>query len=152
MTDNRPDNARTGNDAAGPRQGVAAVIVQEGRLLVIQRSSLVVAPGAFCFPGGAIEPGESETDALIREIREELGVPIRPHRRLWTSVTPWQVLLAWWSAELAAGAELSPNPAEVAATRWCTLEEMAALPDLLESNRHFLAAVASGEITLPTML
>lgn len=130
------------------RRGSVAVIVRDARLLVVRRSRFVVAPRAFCFPGGAIEQDESEEDALVREIREELGVTIRPERRIWQSVTPWQVHLAWWLGHLAEDALLVPDPAEVESVHWLAPGQMAELPDLLESNRHFLQALASGEIDL----
>jgi len=132
-------------DYSGHR-GAVGVIEQEGRLLVIRRSRSVVAPGAYCFPGGGIEPGETEQEALRREIREELGVDVQPVRRIWQSVTPWHVGLAWWLCELDDGGEPAPNPVEVESVRWCTLDEMARLPGLLESNRHFLDALADGRI------
>lgn len=130
------------------RRGAVAVISRQQRLLVIRRSQHVVAPGAFCFPGGAIERGESEEEALARELLEELNVKVIPIRRLWQSVTPWQVELAWWSARLSPGAVPRPTPAEVESFHWYTLEEMAALPELLESNRQFLAVVKRGDILL----
>lgn len=130
------------------RRGAVAVICRRERLLVIRRSQQVVAPGAYCFPGGAIERDESEERALVRELREELDVEVKPLRRLWQSVTPWQVELAWWSAELSAAALPRPAPAEVESCHWLTLAEMAVLPELLESNRQFLAAIARGEIHL----
>ena len=130
------------------RRGSVAVIARRGRLLVIRRCRSVVAPRTFCFPGGGIEPGETEQEALVREMREELGAAIHPLRRIWRSVTPWQVRLAWWSARLDDGAELVPNPAEVESVHWYTPAEMAQLSDLLESNRWFLEAVAAGEIEL----
>ena len=130
------------------RRGVVAVIVRDSRLLVIRRSLKVVAPGAFCFPGGGIEGAETEEQALVREIQEELGALVRPVRRIWRSTTAWRVDLAWWTAELAADATLAPNPAEVAAISWHTPAEMAALAELLDSNRKFLAALACGEVSL----
>ena len=130
------------------RRGAVAVIVREGRLLVIRRSESVVAPGAFCFPGGGIEADETEEQALVREIQEELGVIIHPVRRLWRSVTPWRVELAWWLGTIPAGASLAANPAEVASVHWHTPAEMLALDRLLESNHAFLAALAAGEIVL----
>jgi len=126
-----------------------AVIVREGRFLVIRRSRDVVAPQAYCFPGGAIEPGESEQDALVREIREELGTTIRPLGRVWQSITPWGVPLAWWHGELDADAAITPNPAEVDSVGWYTPEEMRGLPALLPSNLAFLDALALGQIDLP---
>ena len=65
------------------RRGVVGVVVRDGRMLVIRRSRSVVAPLVYCFPGGGIEAGESEEEALVREFREEIGVTIRPVRRLW---------------------------------------------------------------------
>jgi 8-oxo-dGTP pyrophosphatase MutT (NUDIX family) len=130
------------------RQGVVAVIVREGRFLVIRRSERVVAPLAYCFPGGGIEADESESQALIRELSEELGILVRPSRLLWRSRTPWHVELAWWLAEIDPEVEPVANPAEVHSFVWCRAEEMLTLEPLLESNRQFLAALASGELSL----
>jgi len=134
--------------AQAKRRGVVAVIVRHGRLLVIERSQSVVAPGRYCFPGGAIEGSETEEEALRRELLEELGLAVTPVCCLWRSVTPWDVPLAWWRADIALEAKPVPNPAEVAACQWCTAAEMLALPRLLESNREFLAALAAGKFQL----
>jgi 8-oxo-dGTP pyrophosphatase MutT (NUDIX family) len=139
---------RSKADAPAARRGVVAVIVDQGRLLVIRRSQHVVAPGAYCFPGGAIESGESETAALIREILEELGVCVRPLRPLWRSVTPWNVHLTWWLAAVEDHCVWSPNPAEVESIHWHTPSEIGLLPGLLESNHEFLRALAAGEIVV----
>ena len=133
------------------RRGAVAVICDRDKVLIIRRSQHVVAPGAYCFPGGGIEPGESETEALIRELREELGIEAVPHRRLWSSVTSWQVELAWWLVRLSKGCVPVPSPAEVETVHWHTLEEIAALPGLLESNRQFLAALERGEFSLDAL-
>ncbi len=130
------------------RRGAVAVIVRDGRLLVIRRSASVVAPGAYCFPGGGIEAGESEEQALVREIEEELGVRVRPVRRIWQSVTAWHVELAWWLAELPSDAQLVPNPAEVESAHWVSAPELPGWDGLLASNHDFLKALAAGEITL----
>ena len=124
------------------------VVLRDGRMLVIRRAASVVAPMVYCFPGGGIEAGESEEEALVREFREEVSVEFQPLRRLWRCVTPWKVELAWWLGELAAGAVPAANPREVESVHWLTPEEMAQLPDLLESNRQFLELLARGEISL----
>jgi 8-oxo-dGTP diphosphatase len=129
------------------RRGVVAVIRRSDRFLVIQRSAEVEAPGAFCFPGGGIEACESEIEALRREMREELNCEIIPLRRLWESVTPWRVWLAWWSVALPPDLEPSPNPREVQAVKWLTELELQALPGLLASNVLFLDAWQGGQFT-----
>jgi 8-oxo-dGTP diphosphatase len=125
-----------------------AVIQRESRVLIIRRSMTVAAPGAFCFPGGGIELGESEEAALVRELREELCVEVRPVRRLWRSVTPWEVELAWWQADLEHHVEPVPCEAEVASCHWMRLDELATLEGLLESNLLFLEAVRNGQVSL----
>ena len=130
------------------RRGVVAVIVRQGRLLVIRRSQTVAAPGAFCFPGGGIEPGESEEAALVRELHEELALAVEPVARVWHNVTPWHVELTWWSATIAPHAEPVPAPDEVESVHWLAPAEIAELPGLLASNHDFLAALARGEINV----
>ena len=136
------------SDPVPARRGAVGVVRRERRFLVIRRAQGISAPGAFCFPGGGIEPGESEEAALVRELQEELGILVTPRQRLWQSVTRWGVELCWWQAELSADATLVPNPAEVESVSWLSPEEMLALDELLSSNREFLHAVERGEIVL----
>ncbi len=53
---------------------VAGVIVRDGKILVCQRRRDDSFPLKWEFPGGKIEPGEDDRAALVRELREELGV------------------------------------------------------------------------------
>lgn len=53
---------------------VAAVIFDRNRVLVTQRKAGAHLAGAWEFPGGKVEPGEDPKDALVRELREELGI------------------------------------------------------------------------------
>ncbi|HET9407894.1 MAG TPA: (deoxy)nucleoside triphosphate pyrophosphohydrolase [Candidatus Sulfotelmatobacter sp.] len=53
---------------------VAALIVNEGKLLVCQRTRHQTMPLKWEFPGGKIEEGEQPRDALRRELEEELGI------------------------------------------------------------------------------
>ncbi len=130
------------------RRGAVAIIVQDGRMLVIRRSRHVIAPLTYCFPGGGIEDGETEEAAVVREVHEEIGIPIRPLRRLWQCVTAWKVHLAWWLAGMERTAVAAPNPREVESIHWFTPREMAGLSELLDSNREFLELVERGEIRL----
>jgi 8-oxo-dGTP diphosphatase len=129
------------------RSGVVAVITHQERFLVIRRSHLVRAPRAVCFPGGGIEPGETESVALLRELQEELAAKARAICRLWESRSASGLHLAWWRAELEANCVLEANPAEVEAIHWWTAEELLRHPDLLPSNRAFLGALARREFS-----
>jgi len=121
--------------------GVVVVVQRGERYLVIRRAAGVAAPGAWCFVGGAIEPGEQEQDAVVREFREEVGATVRPVRRLWQYTSPdGRLCLHWWLAEWN-GEPLKPDAAEVAEVRWYTAEELTKLPGLLDSNREFLRVI-----------
>ncbi|MDK1252408.1 pyrimidine (deoxy)nucleoside triphosphate diphosphatase [Cronobacter dublinensis] len=56
---------------------VAAIIVREGRLLLAQRPATGDQAGLWEFPGGKVEPGESQPAALARELSEELAIEAR---------------------------------------------------------------------------
>jgi len=53
---------------------VAGLILQNGKLLVCQRTRHQTMPLKWEFPGGKIEEGEQPRDALRRELEEELGI------------------------------------------------------------------------------
>src|SRR5262247_3972589 len=55
---------------------VAAVIERDGRYLITQRRPSAVLPLLWEFPGGRVEPGESDHSALKRELQERLAVEI----------------------------------------------------------------------------
>ena len=55
-------------------QVVAAILEREGRILICQRTAQQSHPLQWEFPGGKVEPGESPTQALARELEEELGI------------------------------------------------------------------------------
>jgi 8-oxo-dGTP diphosphatase len=54
----------------------AALIDTDGRVLIAQRPEGKALAGLWEFPGGKIEPGERPEQALIRELREELGIEV----------------------------------------------------------------------------
>ncbi len=130
------------------RRGVVGIVTRGRQWLVIRRSHLVSAPGAYCFPGGKVEPHEDEPAALVRELAEELGVCVLPLQPLWHCITARGVSLSWWQAVLPDNAVLRPAPSEVAAVHWLAPELAATLPGLLASNRRFVTAWSRGEVRL----
>lgn len=57
---------------------VAAIIEQDGLILLAQRPLHADQPGRWEFPGGKVEAGETQPEALRRELREELGIDALP--------------------------------------------------------------------------
>lgn len=55
---------------------VAGAIIQDGKVLAARRTTPAELAGRWELPGGKVEPGEIEADALGRELREELGVEV----------------------------------------------------------------------------
>jgi 8-oxo-dGTP diphosphatase len=107
-----------------PRQVVVgAAIVDRGRLLAARRSEPPALAGGWEFPGGKVEAGETDEQALVRECREELGVEIELCARVggdW----PLQpgVALRVWFARLVDGV---PEPIEDHdALRWLGRDEL----------------------------
>lgn len=139
------------------RQAAVAAIVREGKLLVIKRALTVRAPGKLCFPGGHIEAGEHAAEAIVRELREELGVRAIAIAPLWVSTAPSGCQLHWIECRIdQAELSLRPNPSEVHSVKWMTVEQLAEHPEVLSSNFSFLECVKTGKIQFrgeqPTIL
>ena len=66
-------------------QVVASIIHQDGKILATQRGYGEY-KGLWEFPGGKMEPGETEEQAIIREIREELNVEIGVEKKVCTNM------------------------------------------------------------------
>ena len=130
------------------RRGVVAITRRDGRFLAIRRGRTVAAGGRVCFPGGHIEPGEEERDAVVRECREELAARVEAVACVWRSVTSWGTSLAWWTVTLVSDDELVPHPVEVDEILWLSADEMLADETLLSGNRDFLHGIAAGTIRL----
>ena len=130
------------------RRGVVGVIFRDDRLLIIRRSMTVAAPGKLCLPGGGIELGESESEALVREMQEELAIDVDPIQLCWRSVTAWGTNLAWWLAHLEQDVTPVANPDEVAEVHWMTVDQIRNADDMLPSLPTFMDAWERGEVDL----
>jgi 8-oxo-dGTP diphosphatase len=124
------------------KDGVVAVLQDdEGRYLLIRRGwQLVRAPGVWCFPGGEVEPGESLTQAIEREVLEELGLRVSAREKLHESISPnGEYLLHWLRVEkLEPSAILQPSPDEVAEVVWLSATRALALEPILPALRSWL--------------
>ncbi|MFE1402575.1 (deoxy)nucleoside triphosphate pyrophosphohydrolase [Streptomyces sp. NPDC058770] len=88
----------------------AGAVFDRGRLLAARRSAPPELAGRWELPGGKLEPGETGEQALVRELREELGVEACPLERVpgeWP-LKPGYVLRVW-TVRLVSGV---PEPLE----------------------------------------
>lgn len=132
-----------------PRRGAVAIIVEDGKFLVIRRSELVRAPDLLCFAGGTIEIGETPHQAIERELIEELNLQGTALDHVWQSRTTWGTLLEWVLVERHPESEPVPNLAEVAEWMWLEPIHLLRHPKLLPSVPAFFAAWAKHEFKLP---
>lgn len=108
----------------------AAVIRQNGRVLLAQRPPDGLLGGLWEFPGGTKEDTDADlTACLKREIREELGVDIdvdEPFGRYDHAYTHFKITLHAFKCSLAEGAQ--PRPMEDQALVWAALEALPEYP------------------------
>jgi 8-oxo-dGTP diphosphatase len=116
---------------------VGAAVLSRGRLLAAQRSYPEAVAGRWELPGGRVEAGETERQALVRECREELGVDVAPDGRLGPDVPlPGGAVLRVHVASLAA-AEPPPRALEHRALSWVDPDRLDGL-DWLDADRVLL--------------
>jgi 8-oxo-dGTP diphosphatase len=131
-----PDNL-----GMGERQVVVgAAIVRGGRVLAARRTAPASAAGRWEFPGGKVEPGETDADSLVREVDEELGVQIRVDRWLAGEQPVGERYLLRVAAATLVGGE--PTPTEHDRVRWLGAAELHDV-DWLEADRPFLSELSN---------
>ncbi|WP_135457380.1 (deoxy)nucleoside triphosphate pyrophosphohydrolase [Mycobacterium sp. DL99] len=126
---------------------VAGALFSEARLLVAQRQRPPELAGLWELPGGKVAPGESDADALTRELREELGVEVTVGARLGVDVAlKAGMTLRAYRVTLTSG---SPQPHDHRALRWVTVEELDQLP-WVPADRAWLTDLAEA-LTSPAI-
>jgi 8-oxo-dGTP diphosphatase len=116
---------------------VATALLRDGAVLAAQRVRPSELAGRWELPGGRVEPGETEPDAVVRELREELGADVHVTGRLGTDLPLTGVLLRVYTAELEPGSP-EPRPLEHAALRWADAAAVAGL-DWVAADRAVAA-------------
>ncbi len=128
-----------GEQPVKPVVGILGIIECDGRVLLIQRSANVKAPLTWCFPGGHIEDGETQPEALVREMREELNIDVEPGSYLMTQTKrDGRLVLHCWSAHILNGQKPMMNPREIAQIVWLTADEIRRQDGLLEGTTAIL--------------
>lgn len=97
------------------------------------------------FPGGKVEPGETDAQALARECHEELGVALSVGKRLWTGTHVYPDLTVELVLHAARILEGTPKPLGANELRFATFREMQALP-FCEADIPLLEELVAGRI------
>jgi 8-oxo-dGTP diphosphatase len=128
--------------AAKPRLRVvaAALFDGQGRVLIAERPAGKHMAGWWEFPGGKVGASESDTEALVRELREELGIESRVIAELMTLTHDYPdrvVELVLWHAAITAG---EPRGLDGQHLKWVDTYALGS-ERLLEADRPFIAAL-----------
>lgn len=86
----------TASDPKPELRSARAIIVRDGAIALIERHR--AGRHYFVFPGGKLEPGETPTEALVREVEEETGLAVRPMRLVAEVTFPDRVQTFWLAA------------------------------------------------------
>jgi 8-oxo-dGTP diphosphatase len=118
----------------------AALYDSAGRVLIADRPAGKHMAGRWEFPGGKIGPGERDSDALVRELREELGVRVtkaRPLLEISHDYDDRRVALSLWVVERYSG---EPQGLDGQRLKWVEAARLSD-EDLLEADRPFVEAL-----------
>lgn len=128
------------------RDAVAVVIKRGKAFLLIKRAKKGEAEDYWCPITGALEPGETQEEAVIREAKEEMGIIVEPLKKVWECPTDNQdYLLHWWFVSMI---EQVPTICfdEVKEYQWVTENQMSWLEKMFDADRLFFKEVG---VTLP---
>jgi len=119
------------------KQAVAVVIKNNDKFLLIKRAKKGEAEDYWCPITGAIEPGETQEQAVIREASEEMGITVEPIKKVWECYTAdKQYLLHWWSAKLIDD-RITMDPEEVKDYQWVDYEQMKDINKMFRADLEF---------------
>jgi 8-oxo-dGTP diphosphatase len=119
---------------------VAAALFDRGRVLIAERPAGKHMAGWWEFPGGKVAADESDAQALVRELREELGVDARPESEIMTLTHDYPdrtIDLVLWRATVESGV---PRGLDGQQLKWVDCESLGS-ERLLEADRPFIAAL-----------
>ena len=114
-----------------------------GRVLIAQRPAGKALAGRWEFPGGKLHPGESPYEALVRELREELGVEVIAAGRLMRYSHAYAERVVWldmWTVQRWSG---EPRGLDGQALKWVEPGRLRD-EDILEADQPIVVALAAG--------
>jgi len=122
---------------------VAALVREQGRILMSRRRPDQAMPNLWEFPGGKVEPGEHPEAALVRELREELGCGITVdgiHEVVFHAYPDFDLYMLVYASRITEGRPRAVDVAEVAWVSPAALPAMDLLPADYPLARKLAAA------------
>ena len=110
---------------------VAALVREDGRILVSRRRADQAMPNLWEFPGGKVEPGEHPEAALVREVREELDCGIAVdgiHEVVFHAYPEFDLYMLVYASTITNGRPRAVEVAEIAWVAPAKLPELDLLP------------------------
>jgi 8-oxo-dGTP diphosphatase len=135
-------------------EAVVAIIRRSDSFLVVKRSDKVDSARGYWSPiSGRIEEGETQEEALKREVMEEVGLEVTAVEHVRALPSPdGRYLLHYWTTEILGG-EARLMGHEATAMKWATLEEMKHLQPVFEEDiriiEELIAQVGRGRHDTP---
>jgi mutator protein MutT len=108
-----------------PRKVIgAAIIWRDEKILIDRRKPGGAMGGLWEFPGGKVEPGETISDCILREIREELGITIAVGEPLITIEHTYDIFVVVLHVHHCQHVEGEPQTIECDEIRYVTVDEL----------------------------
>jgi 8-oxo-dGTP pyrophosphatase MutT (NUDIX family) len=123
------------------KQAVAVVIKKDNKFLLIKRAKKGAAEDYWCPITGAVEQGETQEHAVIREAKEEMGIIVKPIKKVWECFTEdKEYLLHWWYVELIND-KIKINPEEVKEYQWVDYTQMQKIDKMFRADLKFFREI-----------
>ena len=140
---------------ARPVLGVGALILDQGRVLLVERGREPLA-GYWSLPGGAVETGERLEDALVREVFEETGLHVKADSiaTVFERIMPdragaceYHYVLVDFYCTVSGGGDLRPGD-DSARVDWFAIDALGTLP-MTEGTREVIGSCCARPATHP---
>jgi NAD+ diphosphatase len=113
------------------------VLVERGDKLLLARSRHFM-PGMYSVLAGFVEPGEPLEEAVVREVREEVGIEIKDIKYFGSQPWPFpHSLMIGFTATYASG-EISPDDSEIEDAGWFTVDNLPRIPGKISIARKLI--------------
>jgi NAD+ diphosphatase len=113
------------------------VLVERGRELLLARSRHFL-PGMYSVLAGFVEPGESLEEAVVREVREEVGVTVKDIKYFGSQTWPFPHSLMIGFTATYAGGEIALDDSEIEDAGWFTTDNLPAIPGKISIARKLI--------------